>query len=173
MIYAMRKVLPILFLALSAGLFADGARTRPQFKDYPVEQIYRGSPAIPKLVTPVERMYRTMIRSGAKADVEFAGHYTVPQWGCGTMCNEFAIVDSITGTVYEVPFSVNELPIPWEERHGAEDHERMEFRPDSRLMKLNMCPDEKDCGFYDYVMTDGQGLKLIRKKLLPKEYQAE
>lgn len=172
MIWVARKSLP-LFLAFAASLFAGEARMRPKFKDFPVEQIYRGSPAVPKLVTRSERTFRTMIRLGANANVEFAGHYTVPRWGCGTDCNEFVIVDSLTGTVYDVPFSVDELPGTWEESHSTEDHKRMEFHPDSRLMKLNMCPNEKDCGFYDYVVVDGKGLRLLRKELLPKPYQSE
>jgi hypothetical protein len=28
---------------------------------------------------------------------------------------------------------------------------------------------EQNCGFYDYEMVEGKGLKLVRKKLLPKE----
>ena len=27
-----------------------------------------------------------------------------------------------------------------------------------------------DCGFYDYAMVDGKGLSLIRKELLPKQF---
>jgi hypothetical protein len=38
-------------------------------------------------------------------------------------------------------------------------------------MKVNGCPNERDCGFYDYIMVEGEGLKLIRKRLLPKEFQ--
>jgi len=172
MILAMRKILPI-FLALTAGLSAEEAGTRPQFNDFPVKQIFRGSPAVPKLVTQSQHWFRTRIRLGAKADVEFAGHYTVPRWGCGMDCSQIAIVDSVTGRVYDVPFSVVELPGAWEESHNTGDHERIEFHPDSRLMKFNMCPNEQDCGFYDYVMVDGKGLKLVRKQLLPKQYQTE
>lgn len=40
-----------------------------------------------------------------------------------------------------------------------------------RLMKINGCPKDENCGFYDYEMVDGKGLKLIRKELLPKEFQ--
>jgi hypothetical protein len=114
-----------------------------------------------------------MIRKGARANVEFAGHYTVPRWGCGTGCNQFVIVDSVSGTVYDTPFSVVELPGRWEEAHNPGNHERMEFHLESRLMKLNMCPNEKDCGFYDYVMIDGKGLRLVGRQLLPKEYQPQ
>lgn len=168
----MRKIL-FIFLALAAGLFAEEARTRPQFNSFPVKQIFRGSPAVPKLVTQGQRMFQTRIRLGAKGQVEFAGHYSVPRWGCGAGCSQIVIVDSETGRIYDVPFSVVELPGVWEESHNIEDHERMEFHPDSRLMKSNMCPNEQDCGFYDYVMVDRKGLKLVRKQPLPKQYQTE
>jgi hypothetical protein len=111
-----------------------------------------------------------MIRTGAKSPVEFAGHYTVPTWGCGAGCNAFVIVDSITGRVYD-GFVVAELPGAWEEKHFGHLPSRMEFHPHSRLMKINGCPNEKNCGFYDYVMVDGEELKLVRKQLLPKEFQ--
>ena len=48
---------------------------------------------------------------------------------------------------------------------------RIQFVPSSRLFKVNGCPNESDCGYYDYVMEDGKGLKLVQKWLLPKEFQ--
>jgi hypothetical protein len=116
-------------------------------------------------------MFRTRIRNGAKGPVEFAGHYTLPRWGCGAGCSAFAIVDSITGRVYEVPFSLEDLPYPWLDKQEGEGHQRMDYRPDSRLMKFDACLNETDCGFYDYVMVDGKGLELVRKELLPPEFQ--
>jgi hypothetical protein len=47
------------------------------------------------------------------------------------------------------------------------------YRPSSRLLKINGCPNERNCGFYDYEMVDGKGLRLIQKRLLPKEFQEE
>jgi len=47
----------------------------------------------------------------------------------------------------------------------------MEFHPNSRLLKINACPNEKDCGLYDYVMVDGKGLKLVQKERLPGTFQ--
>lgn len=142
---------------------------RPQFGDYPVKNIYRGEPAKP-IITKEFRTIRTMIRLGADSHVEFAGHYTVPRWGCGAGCNGFVVVDSIDGKIYE-GFGVAELPFKWLEKHGAEPLERMEFHPNSRLLKVNACPNEKDCGLYDYVMVEGKGLKLVHKQLLPDEFQ--
>jgi len=138
---------------------------RPRFRDYSVKDIYRGHPAKPT-ITKDFRMYRTMIRREANTAVEFAGHYTVPRWGCGTDCNGFVIVDSVSGKVYD-GFGVAGLPLTWLEKHGGYDAlERMEFRPNSRLMKINACPNEENCGLYDYEMVEGKGLKLIRKELL-------
>jgi hypothetical protein len=145
---------------------------RPTFTDYPVRKIYAGTPAVPKL-SKDQRTFRTMIRRGAASKVEFAGHYTVPRWGCGTSCNQFVIADSITGAVYDVPFSVVEFPGAWFESHDANTYKRMEFYPSSRLLKMSACPNERDCGFYDYIMVDGKGLELVRKELLPEQYQPE
>ena len=80
----------------------------------------------------------------------------------------FVIVDSITGRVYD-GFTVADLPDSWMEKH--EELIRMEFHPESRFIKFNGCPGEQNCGLYDYVMQDGRGLKLVRKELLPNEYQ--
>lgn len=155
-----------LLVAGSAGL-AQHKNARPDFKDYAVEQVYTGAPAAPKL-TPNWRSFRTRIREGAKSPVEFAGHYTVPGWGCGAGCSMFVVVDSITGTVYD-GLSVAEPTLDWIEKHP--DYKRMEFHSQSRLMRINGCPGETNCGFYDYEMVEGKGLKLIRKELLAKEFQ--
>jgi hypothetical protein len=48
-----------------------------------------------------------MLREGAKQGPNFAGHYTVVMWGCGSDCMEVAVVDAKTGHVYFVPFTVS------------------------------------------------------------------
>jgi hypothetical protein len=155
-------------LCLIHSLYAPKAIGRPKFSDYPVPQIYQGKPAAP-ILSKSQREYRTVIREGAKSKVQFAGHYTIPVFGCGSGCEDFYIVDSANGRVYD-GFAVSELPIAWQEKHGSEN-ERLEFHPQSRLLKVNGCPNETNCGFYDYAMVDGVGLRLVRKELLPKEFQ--
>jgi hypothetical protein len=144
----------------------EGAR--PRFRDYRVKTIYLGEPAAP-IITQEVLAFRTRIRDGATHDVEFAGHYTIPRWGCGAGCNTFMIVDSKSGKVYD-GFGVADLPFEWVKEHGGEDVlPRMEFYPNSRLLQINGCPNEEDCGLYDYEMIEGKGLKPIRIELLPKE----
>ncbi len=156
-------------LAIGTGVRAQATTPRPAFESFPAGEIYKGVSAQPSL-TEQQRTFRTMIRRGAKAEVEFAGHFTIPRWGCGAGCNQFVIVDSINGRVYD-GFDITELPGAWEEQQHGHLPERMEFHLNSRLLKINACPNETNCGFYDYVMTDEEGLKLIRKQLLPKEFQ--
>lgn len=163
----MQKTICLLLMLSAAGPAQKPKSARSDFKEFAVERIYTGAPVAPKL-SREQRAFRTMIREGAKSKVEFAGHYTVPRWGCGSGCSTFAIVDSITGTVYN-GFNVADLPVTWLEKHG--EQEQMEFHPNSRLIKIDGCINEQNCGFYDYVMTDGKGLRLVGKELLPQEFQ--
>jgi len=158
------------FAVLGTELLAGPPVERPKFAAFPVKIIYRGTPAAPKLATDDQKMFHSRIREGAKAKVEFAGHYTVPRWGCGSGCNDYVIADSMTGAIYDGLYVVD-LPSAWLEEYGEE--KRMEYHRDSRLLKINGCPGERDCGFYDYEMIDGKGLKLLRKELLPQKYQPQ
>ena len=162
----------LLLLIANIELVAQKPSSRPAFEDYPVKEIYRGNAVSPQL-SKDQRRYRTVIRTGAKSAVEFAGHYTIPRYGCGTGCNNFYIVDSITGKVYD-GFDVGDLPFEWLEKQFDNLSERMEFHPNSRLLRINACTygtTAAACGLYDYVLVDGKGLKLIRKQLLPKKFQ--
>lgn len=155
-------------LCLMHSPLAQRATGRPKFSDYSVVQIYQGKPAVP-ILSKDQRWYRTVIREGAKSRVQFAGHYTIPTFGCGTGCTGFYLVDSITGKVYD-GFTVADS-FAWIARPGNENVRRIEFYPNSRLFRITGCPGETNCGFYDYEVVDGAGLKLIYKKLLPQEFQ--
>jgi len=155
----------LIFVALAA----QSVPSRPSFDDYAVKDIYKERPAQP-IINQDQRSFRTRIRDGAKSPVEFAGHYTVPSFGCGTECSAFFIVDSITGKVYD-GFGIADLPERRLKRQTGDQPLRIQFNPSSRLLKVNGCPNEHDCGYYDYVMVDGKGLKLVQKSLLPAEFQ--
>jgi hypothetical protein len=159
----------ILLLVSSTMLAGQSIPDRPSFDRYAAEHIYEGAPAQPKL-NKDQMMFRTVIRKGAKSPVQFASHYTVPQFGCGAGCSSFYIVDSITGRVYD-GFGISDLPGTWLEKQSGDPPLRIQFTASSRLLKINGCPNEHDCGFYDYVMVDGKGLKLVNKWLLPQEFQ--
>jgi len=112
-------VLPLLFLAslnvpiksaaanlalLRTGFLAQvPAPKQPAypFDRYPAGKLFKGRPAAPQLVTADQRGFRTVLRNGAKKGPNFAGHFTVVQWGCGSNCIAMAVVDAVTGTVYD------------------------------------------------------------------------
>jgi hypothetical protein len=92
-----------LFLILSA-IFAIGqSQNAPfyPFAKYPAERLYKGKPVAPKLITPAQRQFRTVLRKGEGKGPNFAGHYTVVEWGCGSNCVSFAVVDAVNGRVYD------------------------------------------------------------------------
>lgn len=45
------------------------------------------------------RRYRTVLLKGAAEGANFAGHYSIVGWGCGTSCVQFAVVDLESGQV--------------------------------------------------------------------------
>jgi hypothetical protein len=82
-------------------------RALPRFKDYPVnEPLIRHPAPVDFSRSPDERRFRTVLVRGARKGPNFAGHYTVVIWGCGSPCKSFAIVDARTGQVHSPGFSL-------------------------------------------------------------------
>jgi hypothetical protein len=48
-------------------------------------------------------MYRTRLREAAVRPPNFADHYVVAEWGCGTGCAIHRLIDLKTGRIYEAP----------------------------------------------------------------------
>lgn len=91
----MREILIILLLICIQGT------KLPKFEDYPVNEIFKGKPTKPILKkNSQEWHFKTNINNGASQGVNFAGHFTIVEWGCGTICQEYAIVDLQNGKVY-------------------------------------------------------------------------
>jgi hypothetical protein len=84
----------------------------PKFENYPVTDIFKGPPAPPKLRRPGDRLFRTRIREGAAKGPNFAGHFTVAEWGCGAGCVSIAIVDAKDGRIYDAPFTALAWGVP-------------------------------------------------------------
>jgi hypothetical protein len=103
---------------------------KPKYKSYNFSvSVYKGKLASPNFKTDKEAYsFRTRIRTECKrAGINFAGHYTVVKWGCGSPCQEIAIVDRINGKIYYscLPEINNEIA------NG------FKCKPDSRMLILN------------------------------------
>ena len=148
-----------LFLFLAGGLGAqEHSSALPRFEDYQVSQIFTGTPAGPKLVTPLEQSYADQIKDGVEKGYgvfrdrkeqpgpNFAGNLIVIQWGCGAPCMRMAIVDARTGELYYPPISFNgvgarsfELPL-LTVGNSVPQNPEIQFRPDSGLMIIKATP---------------------------------
>jgi hypothetical protein len=76
------------------------------------------------------REFRTRLREAAREKPNFAGHFIVTTWGCGTECVEGAIIDARTGRVFMLPFTL----CCWDPVVGVDDgFKPVEFRVNSSL----------------------------------------
>lgn len=139
--------------------FLAAAVDIPTFDQYKVADKYTGKPATPILRTRMQKTFRTTIRESAQDGPNFAGHYTLAEWGCGAGCVSMAIVDAKTGQTFDGPFSLLGYDLSYVYEGGEE---QLEFRIGSRLIIARGCPGEKDCGSYYYHWT-GDRFKLLRK----------
>ena len=188
-IRSVRMLLVLWCLVVSALAQRIGT---PRFEDYPVTGTFKGTPATPQIVTPEERRYRTVIRQGVTkgwgvedgitgremvgAGPNFAGHYIIVTWGCGSPCLMAAIVDLKTGRVFPPPFHPKPghtyFQVPWEFPSKA-----LDYRLNSRLLIANICESTTEsrsgghisyqnhkCGAHYFVMGE-DGLRLIRRVL--------
>jgi hypothetical protein len=110
--------------------------TRINFEDYPVkdmESAFLGEPAKPDLnSSPIGYLFKTRLTEDAKSGPNFAGHYTIVLWGCGTECLHIAVVDAYDGNIYNIPF---------------ESDSDVDFRIDSRLIIVNPIFDNAQPGY--------------------------
>jgi hypothetical protein len=134
----------------------------PRADDYPVNSVFTGTPAVPRLDTAWKRQFRTVIRNGARKGANFAGHYAIVEWGCGTACVQMAVVDVRSGNVYGGPFA-EALYLGM----GDDDSLGTFYHRDSSLLVLRGCLDWKDSGAFYYVCT-GARFKLLRKIAMKK-----
>lgn len=141
-------------------------RTPWRFQDYPARVGFKGKPAKPILVTAREHSYRTEIRYQARKGPDFAGHFTVAEWGCGSPCLYFVIINATSGAIYDpgiVVGCVNEY------RMDAEVHFQLESRliAVTGVLKTPSSSDEVVCGT-NYYQWDGKRLSLIHFEPWPK-----
>lgn len=147
----------ILTLTVSIAMILVGDERLPRFEDYPVTAIFKGTPAAPKL-RPGDRLFRTRIREGAARGPNFAGHYTIAEWGCGMGCVSIAIVDASDGRIYDAPFTA----LAWGKALMNGEFQPVDYKLNSRLLMVRGCPEEENCGSYFYEWTRSR-FKLIRK----------
>jgi len=154
-------------LALLTGFAA--AQKLPRFSEYPVRV---EKPRITKIdfnKDPDARTYRTRLSEALRQGVNFAGHFVVAGWGCGTGCTNAAVIDTFTGKVLwpEQFFNVDAT-------YGdGYSQVQLDFKKNSRLLIIHGRPGtRRESGFdgpagdYYYEWSNGR-FRLI--KSVPKK----
>ena len=179
-------VLAVLFVLISAPAFsavddkADGEHTirtsdmpkdAPRLKDYPAKP-YSGPNASPDLRGDRRsRTYRTQLRRWAAEKPNFAGHYILATWGCGTGCTQIAIIDALTGNVFHPPGARtnsvvdvhHELLVDGGSSRYRADFGALRYSVDSRLLILIGTPEDRiENRGISYFVWENDGLKRIR-----------
>ena len=146
----------------------------PRFADFPTPPEAGIKPAPVDLSShPEAREFRTQIRSDARAGPNFAGHFTIVGWGCGSACLQWGVVNASTGKVWFEPgVEVVGVDRVADELHPAPgvnaEFYNLRFRLDSRLVVVLGAPGEDEAregvGYY---LWDGKTFALL--KFIPRK----
>ena len=119
--------------------------------------------------SPGAGSFRTRLSEGIREGVNFAGHYALVGWGCGTGCISGAIVDTRTGIVYW-PEQFNAFGVLYNNGNYADPP--VEYKKNSRLLVIHGIPGEKEddapakpSGSYYYEWKNN---RLRQVKFVPK-----
>jgi hypothetical protein len=168
----------VFFLTLALGIFSvtSFAQKVPSFTSYGTRIDKKRAVTVNLGSHKSARMFRTNLRNAAKEGVNFAGHYILTGWGCGTNCSMWAIIDARNGRVYfprefeGVGFGFCELPegkLPSDTPNLADDASGpLYFKANSRLVALTgftgggLDNQQAKCGNYFFEWT-GNRLKRV------------
>ncbi|WP_171105938.1 MULTISPECIES: hypothetical protein [unclassified Ruegeria] len=138
---------------------SDVANQGYRFSDFPSKAYLSGSPSLPDFDGRDEayRMYRTRIRDGALQGINFAGHFSMIEIGCGTSCRFAFVVDLRTGQVGDFPY-------------GGEEQYQMKllYSPDSTLLKVRWKGDwDRDYCTEQDLLLEGLTWKVLAERTAP------
>jgi len=116
-------------------------------------------------------MYRTLLTGWATEKPNFAGHYILATWGCGTGCTQIAVIDALTGKVFHPPGARTnsvadvheELLIDGDSSPRRADFGALRYSVDSRLLVLIGTPEERrENRGISYFIWENDSLRKIR-----------
>lgn len=134
----------------------------PPFMEFPAGQVARGPSVPPDLSAPDAKAYRTRLRDAVRGTANFAGHYSLATWGCGTSCAMGAVVDRLNG---HVAF----LPSVCCTEHWSDNFEPIVWRPNSRLIVMSGKINEEGPDVVHYFTLDGDAVREVRSVPFPSD----
>lgn len=163
-------VVGIFVLLLAVAAFGQNRKT-PTFSQYPAKVEKARTKTIDFKHSYGAGTFRTRLNEGLREGINFAGHYIVVGWGCGTGCISGAIIDARNGRVY-FPNAFHDIGVWYDD--NSYTAEPVKFRKNSRLFVISgisgdqeeRSGDKNIWGDY-YYEWKGNGLSLI--KFVPRK----
>jgi len=150
----------------------------PRYEAFPTPVTPNLKPAKVDLKShPRAARYRTRLSEGAGEGPNFAGHFTVVGWGCGTSCAQWAVVDASTGAVYFPPDEIaliSTVHVDIAEGEPEPDFYGLRFRKDSTLSMILGAPNEDDSreGILFYKWT-GKTFEFLKAYRIQREWSTK
>lgn len=163
----------LLFTILSAFSSIAFAQSKiPKFAQYAAKVETIKSVKVNLKSHKYANTFRTNLRNAAKEGVNFAGHFILTTWGCGTNCSQTAIIDARNGRVF-FPDQLQEIGIGYCEL--ADNDEPLISQADSRLLVLrgfkggDLNLKNAPCGIYHLEWTGAnfKQVKFEKKQRIP------
>jgi len=159
------------FVLLVAVAVSGQNRKVPTFSQYPAKVEKAQVKAIDFRHSRGAETFRTRLTDGLRRGINFAGHYIVVGWGCGTGCISGGIIDARNGRVY-FPNAFHDVGVWYDNNEYTP--EPVKFKKNSRLFVISgisgdqeeRSDDNKIWGDY-YYQWKGDGLRLI--KFVPRK----
>lgn len=129
----------VMGVLLAYSVSAQKAKA-PSFRQYPATVEKVRARGIDFKRNPDARSFRTRLNGALAGGVNFAGHYIVVGWGCGTGCTNAAVIEARTGDVIWPDQFMN---IDASYGDGYSD-EQLEFRQNSRLLIIHGRPGSRN-----------------------------
>ncbi len=140
----------------------------PRFENFPAKRYAGKYAAVDLFSDPLTKAYRTRIQKWSKERPNFAGHFILATWGCGTDCTQLAIIDVITGQVFYPPGVTTNVAVNVHEKllEGGDlwhASGAIKFQLESRLLVLIGSPEEDNNrrGISYYVWNENR-LSLVK-----------
>ncbi len=138
----MKKLVVLtLFAIASVSVISAQVNKIPSFTNYPAAVERPKIKSVNFKMNPGAGDYRTRISDAMKRGVNFAGHYVLTGWGCGTGCINAAVIDTRTGSVHW-PYELSGIST-W---YGNDEYynEPVAFKKNSRLLIITGRPGDND-----------------------------
>lgn len=148
---------------MAAVLGTGSQQPLPRVQDYPAGKSKIKSQVKLRLNTHNKKLFKTRLLEAAKEPPDFAGHYKIAGWGCGSVCAGGALIDLKNGDIFPLPFAGNGRDSEyWIFAGGPMDKKYIEYQVKSRLLVIRRLESDDHAPDDFYFLWNGRNFRQIR-----------